>query len=154
MGVPVPLPEVFEFFSDARNLEELTPPWLKFEVLTPAPIEMRVGLTIDYRLKVRGLPLRWQSEIAAWDPPHRFVDVQVRGPYRYWHHEHSFREIEGGTAIMDVVDYRGPGWFLEPLVNSIFLRPDVHKIFAFRHQKLVERFGEILVGDESAVVGA
>jgi len=154
MGVPVPIHEVFEFFSDARNLEQLTPPWLKFEVLTPDPIEMRVGLKIDYRLKVRGLPLRWQSEITAWEPPHRFVDLQVRGPYRLWHHEHSFREIEGGTAIYDVVDYLGPGWFLEPMINRLFLRPDVDKIFAYRHKALVERFGEIEVPADAALAGA
>ncbi|MGD0349127.1 MAG: SRPBCC family protein [Verrucomicrobiota bacterium] len=97
--------ELFQFFADAFNLETLTPPWPKFEVLTPRPIEMCVGLQIDYRLRLRGLPLRWRSEIAAWEPPGRFVDEQRRGPYRTWIHEHTFEERDGGTLARDVVQY-------------------------------------------------
>ena len=82
--------EVFPFFAEARNLETLTPAWLKFEVLTPAPIAMRPGMPIDYRIRVHGLPIRWRTEIAEWDPPRRFVDVQLRGPYTLWHHTHTF----------------------------------------------------------------
>lgn len=80
--------EIFAFFCDAQNLESITPPWLKFEVLTPAPIELGEGALIDYRLRVRGIPLRWQSKITHWDPPHSFVDEQLRGPYRLWIHTH------------------------------------------------------------------
>ena len=145
LRVAAPLEEVFEFFADAHNLEQITPPWVRFEVLTPSPIEMRVGALIDYRLRIRGLPVRWQSEISAWQPPYRFVDEQRRGPYRLWHHEHTFEAVEGGTAIRDVVDYRGPGWLLEPLLNRLLIRPDVDRIFAYRHQQLVARYG-VLTG--------
>ena len=143
LRVAAPLVEVFEFFSNAHNLEQITPPWVRFEVLTPSPIEMRVGTLIDYRLRIRGLPVRWQSEISAWQPPYRFVDEQRRGPYRLWHHEHTFEVVAGGTAIRDVVDYRGPGWLVEPLLNRLFIRPDVDRIFAYRHQQLVARYGAL-----------
>jgi ligand-binding SRPBCC domain-containing protein len=109
-----PRPEVFELFADAGNLEELTPPWLSFEVVTPRPIEMAVGRFIDYRLKVRGVPVRWRSVISVWEPPVRFVDEQVRGPYRRWHHEHLFEERDGGTAVVDRVDISdGPQYPIE-----------------------------------------
>ena len=85
--------DVFPFFSDADNLERLTPPWLRFQVVTPGPIRLKVGTCIEYRLRIRGVPIRWISEITAWEPPHRFVDRQVRGPYRLWIHEHRFRGL-------------------------------------------------------------
>ncbi len=140
-----PLESVFAFFSEARNLEELTPPWLRFEVLTPAPIEMEVGALIDYRLRIRGLPIRWRSRITAWEPPHRFVDEQVRGPYRTWIHEHRFqpeRDAGGGEVIVasDHVQYRAPGG---RLLERLFVTRDVERIFAFRTRALVERFGPI-----------
>ena len=103
--LPLPRERVFDFFSDAFRLEELTPPWLKFSVRTPPPIHLAAGTTIDYRLRVHGIPLGWQSLISAWEPPHRFVDEQTRGPYRRWHHEHVFEAVEGGTLCRDVVDY-------------------------------------------------
>ena len=133
-----PLREVFDFFSDARNLERITPPLLRFKVLTPEPIEMRKGLLIDYRLRVRGLPVRWRSEITAWEPPQRFVDEQRRGPYRMWWHEHAFEERDGGTLCRDVVRYSVPGG---RLVQRLFVDPDVKKIFAYRSEKLAEIFG-------------
>ena len=142
--VPRPLDEVFAFFSDAHNLEILTPPWLKFEVLTPRPIHLDVGVTIDYRLRIHGIPIRWRSEIAAWEPPHRFVDKQLRGPYRVWDHEHCFREERGGTVSEDRVIYAVPGG---ALINRFFVARDVDKIFAFRSKKLRELFG----GDDGAL---
>ena len=132
-----PLTEVFDFFSNAHNLAVITPPWLRFEVLTPASIEMGVGTRIDYRLKLRGLPIRWQSEITEWNPPYTFADEQRRGPYRLWRHTHTFDETEDGVVVGDVVEYAvwGGG-----LVDKFFVRPDIEKIFAYRAEQLDEIF--------------
>ena len=135
---PVPLEKVFEFFSDASNLETLTPPWVKFQILTPLPIEMRTGTLIDYRLRVHGLPLKWRSEISVWEPLSRFVDEQRQGPYRYWHHDHCFTREGEGTLVKDMVHYGVPGG---RLIHTLFVAPDLRRIFGFRQQKLREMFG-------------
>jgi ligand-binding SRPBCC domain-containing protein len=140
LWLPRPRAEVFPFFADARNLEAITPGWLRFQVLTPGPLEMRTGLRIDYRLRVHGLPLRWQSEITVWEPPQRFVDEQRRGPYRLWRHEHRFAERDGGTLCADHVRYAVPGG---ELVYRLFVRRDVERIFEFRRRRLTERFGSV-----------
>jgi ligand-binding SRPBCC domain-containing protein len=137
LWVPRPRREVFGFFSDARNLGELTPHWLKFRIVSRQPILMHRGADIDYRLKLRGLPIRWQSRITLWDPPYRFVDEQVRGPYRVWIHEHHFREESGGTWCEDHVSYAPPGG---TLINVLFVARDVRTIFEFRSQRLKEIF--------------
>ena len=130
--------EVFAFFADARNLETLTPPWLKFEVLTPAPIAMRPGTLIDYRIRVHGFPIRWRTEITAWDPPHRFADVQLHGPYSLWQHTHTFEEHDGSTVCLDHVRYRPRAG---ALVHWLFVRRDVERIFQYRQQRLKAMFG-------------
>lgn len=132
-----PVAEVFAFFSDAHNLSVLTPPWLQFEVLTPTPIAMQVGTRIDYRLKLRGIPLRWQSEITAWHPPKSFMDEQRRGPYRLWRHRHTFEETVDGTIVGDEVEYAVWG---NSVVNALFVRRDIANIFAYRAEKLAELF--------------
>ncbi|MBL9138020.1 MAG: SRPBCC family protein [Verrucomicrobiales bacterium] len=137
LWLPRPRSEVFPFFAEARNLEALTPPWLQFEVLTPSPIAMRPGTLIDYRIRVHGFPIRWRTEITEWRPPHRFVDVQLRGPYTLWHHTHRFEEKDGGTLCHDLVRYRPRGG---ALVYWLFVRRDVQRIFEFRSRKLVELF--------------
>ena len=134
-----PLEEVFPFFADAANLEAITPPWLRFEIATDGPIEMAAGVHIDYRLKLRGIPLRWRSLISAWEPPHRFVDEQVRGPYRLWHHEHTFEERDGGTVVRDVIRYDVPGG---ELIDRLMVRRDVERIFAYRREALARHFGD------------
>lgn len=140
--LPRPRNEVFPFFADARNLERLTPPWLRFEVLTPTPIEMRPAAVIAYRLRLRGLPVRWRSEITAWEPPLRFVDEQRRGPYRLWIHEHRFEERAGRTLVSDRVRYAVPGGpLLEGLVNRLLVRPDLERVFAYRRAVLAGLFG-------------
>lgn len=147
--VPRPRPEVFPFFADAANLERLTPPWLRFEILTPRPIEMREGALIDYRLRVRGVPVRWRSRIAAWEPPGYFADEQVEGPYRSWFHEHELETAEDGAAtrVRDRVRYEVPGGPLAPLVHRLLVRRDVEKIFAYRRKRLREIFGSEAFGD-------
>jgi ligand-binding SRPBCC domain-containing protein len=137
LWVARPREEVFPFFANARNLELITPPLVRFAVLTPDPIEMRVGLRIDYRLRVRGLPLHWQSEITAWEPPQRFVDEQCRGPYRVWIHEHTFEEHDGGTLALDRVRYAVPGG---GLIDRLVVRPQLRRIFAYRQTRLGEIF--------------
>lgn len=135
--LPRPIDEVFRFFADAHNLETLTPPWLKFHVLTPKPITMAVGAKIDYKLRIRGLPLRWRSEITVWEPPFRFQDEQLRGPYRRWSHEHTFQEADGMTLAGDYVRYAVPGG---DLAHWLFVKRDVEKIFEYRTARMRSLF--------------
>ena len=137
LWLPRPRAAVFPFFADARNLQAITPPWLHFEILTPSPIEMRPGTLIDYRLRVRGFPIRWRTEIMEWQPPHRFVDQQVHGPYHLWHHTHTFLERDGGTLCRDEVVYRPRGGWL---TNWLFVRSDVKRIFRHRQAALQSMF--------------
>jgi ligand-binding SRPBCC domain-containing protein len=129
--------EVFPFFADARNLQAITPPWLEFRIVTPKPIAMAVGTLIDYRLRVHGVPLRWRTRIAEWDPPHRFADEQLRGPYRLWYHEHGFEETGDGTLMHDRVRYAVWGG---RLVDRLLVRRDIERIFAYRNQALMRLF--------------
>jgi ligand-binding SRPBCC domain-containing protein len=133
------LDEVFEFFSQARNLELITPPWLGFEVLNAEPEPMRQGTLISYRLKLRGVPLRWQSRIEEWQPGRLFVDMQVRGPYRLWRHRHEFEAGgDGRTLVRDRVDYALPLGPLGGIAHAAFVGRDLQRIFDFR-QAAVER---------------
>lgn len=133
LWLPRPRIEVFDFFSNASNLEEITPPWVQSQVVAPTPIRIQQGTEIDYRLKIRGLPVRWRSRITVWDPPRRFVDEQVRGPYRNWMHEHRFSEGSGGTLCEDSVTYAPPGG---ALINKLFVERDVRQIFGCRSDRL------------------
>jgi ligand-binding SRPBCC domain-containing protein len=136
--LPQPIDMVFPFFADACNLERITPPFLKFTVITPAPITLARGTRIRYRLRLRGLPISWESEITAWEPPHRFVDEQRQGPYRLWRHEHRFAAWDGGTEVLDHVEYAAWGG---ALVNALFIAPDVRGIFDYRSRMLSDLFG-------------
>ena len=135
--VPRPLAEVFDFFSAAANLEQLTPPLVQFHVVTPQPIVMRQGLLIDYKLRIHGLPIKWQSEITAWEPQRRFVDEQRRGPYKFWRHEHLFEPCDGGTRVIDNVHYGVPGG---RLIHWLAVGRDVRRIFAYRQEMLAQLF--------------
>jgi ligand-binding SRPBCC domain-containing protein len=131
-----PLAEVFEFFSRAENLEAITPPWLRFQIEPPQPVEMRAGAEIAYRLRVHGIPLRWLTEIEVWRPPHEFVDVQLEGPYRLWRHRHRFTEVAGGTRIEDAVEYTLPFGPLGRLAHRLLVAHDVARIFDYRERQV------------------
>lgn len=138
--IPRPRAAVFPFFADARNLERITPPYLRFVVVTPGPIEMRAGALIDYKLGLYGLGFRWRTQIEEWRPPEFFVDVQLRGPYRRWHHRHSFEEVSGGTLMRDVVEYEvGWGW-AGAAARRLFVRRSVERIFEYRNRVIGEMF--------------
>jgi ligand-binding SRPBCC domain-containing protein len=148
--LPRPLEEVFPFFASAENLEAITPPLLRFRIMTIRPIEMGVGTIITYRLRIRGIPVRWSSKITEWDPPRRFVDEQLRGPYRLWRHEHRFEPRDGGTLCHDHVRYATP---FDWLTHRWLVRPDIERIFAFRRKTLSEIFGDSAVSAEDPVRG-
>ena len=139
--IPRPVDEVFQFFSDARNLEEITPPWLGFRILLPGPIRIAKGTRIPYRLSLHGIPLGWTTEIRQWLPPFRFVDVQLRGPYRLWHHTHRLEPKDGGTLMTDVVRYRLPLGIIGRAVHFFKVRRDVERIFDYRFGRIQEVFG-------------
>ncbi len=136
-----PPEEVFDFFSEARNLERITPPWLGFDVLTPDPIAMRPGTRIEYRLRLHAVRVRWVSRIEIWAPGRAFVDRQVRGPYRLWHHLHEFSAVEGGTRVADRVHYALPFGALGGLTHVAFVRRDLARIFDFRQQAVARLLG-------------
>jgi ligand-binding SRPBCC domain-containing protein len=134
--------EVFPFFSDAGNLEAITPPWLGFSIVTPRPIEMHVGTTIEYRLKLHGLPISWLTQIEDWEPGRRFVDAQLRGPYALWHHTHDFEPApDGGTIMRDTVRYAIPFGPFGAAAHALFVRRDLERIFDFRTDEVRRRLG-------------
>jgi ligand-binding SRPBCC domain-containing protein len=137
--------DVFPFFADAHNLEAITPPWLGFRVVTPRPIDMRAGALIEYRLKLRGVPLRWRTRIAVWDPPRRFVDVQLSGPYRLWHHTHDFEPGGGGTLMRDTVRYALPLGPLGAVAHALVVRRDLAAIFDFRSEAVRASLSKVRV---------
>jgi ligand-binding SRPBCC domain-containing protein len=130
-----PLDRVFAFFSDAGNLEAITPPFLQFHIDTPRPIQMKPGAIIDYSLKLHGIRFHWRTRITAWEPGVRFMDEQVKGPYTLWVHEHTFAPLAddpSSTVVRDTVRYAHPGWPIEPLVHRWLVRPRLDEIFKYR----------------------
>jgi ligand-binding SRPBCC domain-containing protein len=141
--VPAPLAAAFAFFADASNLQRLTPRWVQFSIVTPAPIVMRVGLEIDYRIRLYGVPLAWTSRIDVWEPNHRFVDRQIAGPYLWWRHEHRFETAGGATRVIDEVEYvPRAAWMTARIV-----RRDVERIFRYRQDALQQIFDNQSLGD-------
>ena len=137
-SVRAPLDETFAFFSDASNLERLTPPWVRLSIRTPRPIAMHGGARIEYRIRIHGLPMRWISEIDIWEPGRRFVDRQIAGPYRRWRHVHTFHAEGSGTRVVDDVEYEPP----LPWLTGGLVRRDVERIFDYRQQALDRIFNE------------
>jgi ligand-binding SRPBCC domain-containing protein len=140
VSLPVPREQVFPFFADARNLERLTPPALRFQILTPGTIEMRAGAIIDYRLRLSGLPFRWRTVIETWEPPVRFVDVQQKGPYSVWRHTHTFEATPEGTRMRDRVEYALPFGPLGALAHRLFVARQLEQVFTFRARVVKELF--------------
>jgi ligand-binding SRPBCC domain-containing protein len=140
--VELPLEEVFPFYADAGNLERITPPWLGFEVTTPQPIEMGAGALIEYRLHLHGIPVRWRTRIDAWDPPHRFIDAQLSGPYSLWHHTHTFRSDGNGATILgDRVRYAIPFGPLGEVARALLVKRDLERIFDYRRDAVAALLG-------------
>jgi uncharacterized protein len=139
--VPRPLDEVFEFFSKAENLQELTPAWLHFRILSVDPAPVRMGTLIKYSLRWKFFPIRWTTEIIEWEPPYRFVDVQLKGPYKLWHHEHRFVAEGNGTRIIDEVHYLLPFGVFGSIAHSLKVKKDVETIFNYRTEVVRRLFG-------------
>ena len=137
-----PPDEVFPFFSEARNLEAITPPFLHFRVLSQEPEQMGKGTLIRYKLRLRGIPIRWLTRIEEWDPSRRFVDTQLKGPYRLWHHTHDFEPDSGGTLMRDTVRYAMRAGPLGELIHGPMVAPDLAKIFDHRIERIEALFSD------------
>jgi len=136
LWIPKPLSTVFDFFSRAENLERITPPWVSFRILTPPPITMKQGAQVSYALRVRGIPLRWLTEIERWNPPFEFVDVQAKGPYQLWRHMHRFSALGRGTLVADNVEYALPFGIVGRMVHRLQVARDLSDIFDYRAQRV------------------
>jgi ligand-binding SRPBCC domain-containing protein len=136
--IPRPLDDVFAFFADAANLERITPPWLKFRIVTPTPITMAAVTRIDYQIRWRFVRLKWTTEIVDWEPNHRFTDTQIHGPYVLWHHTHTFESRDGGTHMHDLVRYRLPLGPLGKLAHRLQVQRDLARIFDYRAAEIAK----------------
>jgi len=143
-----PIDEVFAFFADAHNLEEITPPWLGFRILSMSTASIEEGTVIRYRLRLRGIPAHWRTDICQWDPPHCFVDEQTKGPYKRWRHTHRFEADGSRTKMIDEVQYSLPLGVLGRIVHAVKVRKDVNRIFDYRRLRIDARFGQ--VGENAA----
>jgi ligand-binding SRPBCC domain-containing protein len=138
--LPVEPAEAFEFFAEAGNLERITPPWLHFRLLEPRPVELGQGTLLHYRLRLRGIPIRWVTRIEEWHPGEGFTDLQLRGPYRHWHHTHSFEPDPEGTVMTDTVRYAMRAGPLGELARRGLVTRDLARIFDFRRDAIAGFF--------------
>ncbi|MGQ0553404.1 MAG: SRPBCC family protein [Planctomycetota bacterium] len=138
--LPLPIDQVFPFFSTAENLERLTPPRMRFRVVSEKPVHIAAGTLIDYRLRMLGVPSGWRSRISVWEPPHRFVDEQVQGPYASWVHTHEFQDLGGATAVIDRVEFALPAYPLGELALPL-VRAQLRGIFSYRQQAMSQALG-------------
>lgn len=135
-----PVDEVFAFFADAHNLEEITPPWLGFRIISTSSTGVSKGTEIRYRLRLHGIPIHWRTEILDWNPPYSFVDVQRSGPYKLWHHTHKFEAHGDQTRMTDVVQYSLPFGWLGRIAHALKVGSDVQRIFDYRRERIDELF--------------
>ncbi|MCS6830334.1 MAG: SRPBCC family protein [Armatimonadota bacterium] len=141
--IPAPLEKVWDFFSSPANLKVITPPYMGFDILTPVPEKMEPGTIIAYTVRpLLGIPMFWVTEITHVEPLRSFVDEQRFGPYRFWHHRHTFIPVDGGVEMTDLVYYALPAPIIDGLINRLIVRPRIEEIFAFRRRKITELFGE------------
>lgn len=138
--LPYPVDRVFDFFKKPENLDHVTPPNLGFKILTPSPIPMAKGTVIDYTIRLYGIPMKWQTVITDYDPPHFFTDTQVKGPYKTWIHTHRFIPKDGGTLMVDEVKYEVPLGPLGDIVRALFVKNEVEKIFNYRKKVIADLF--------------
>lgn len=137
-----PLAEVFPFFASPENLARITPPWLHFVIRSPSPVEMKAGALIEYTIRWFGMPVRWKTEINDYEPPFRFVDRQIRGPYTLWHHTHVFSELNGMTEMTDLVQYRLPLGPVGRMLHTFLIRRQLQEIFEYRYNMIEEIFNK------------
>lgn len=149
-----PLNDVFAFFERPENLATITPPWLSFRIITPGPIEMAPGAVIDYTVRAFGIRHRWTTLIAVYDPPYRFIDVQLRGPYSFWHHTHTFEEIPGGTMIRDEVRYILPFGIVGRMAHGAVVKRRLKRIFDYRLRVVANMLADKAGGIENAPMGS
>jgi ligand-binding SRPBCC domain-containing protein len=135
--VPLERAQVFAFFADAHNLAAITPPWLHFRIAS-TPVELCAGALIRYRLRIKGIPAPWLTEITDWRPPRTFTDVQLLGPYLVWEHTHRITPVPGGTEVFDHVHYVVPGGLIASLVDRLVVRPPLDEIFDYRAERMKE----------------
>jgi ligand-binding SRPBCC domain-containing protein len=138
--IPAPIEVVFSFFSNCENLNLITPSWLGFKILTPLPVKMEKNALIDYSIKLLGFRMSWHTEITVWQPPVKFTDRQIKGPYRVWEHAHLFEEKGEETQMEDVIRYAVPGFVLSPLIHFLFVRPRLEGVFDYREAAILEYF--------------
>lgn len=141
--IPATLERVWDFFSSPANLKVITPPYMGFDILTPVPDRMEPGTIIAYTVRpLWGIPMLWVTEITHVEPLRFFVDEQRFGPYRFWHHRHTFTPVDGGVRMTDLVYYALPVPVIDRIINRLLVRPRIEEIFAFRRRKIIELFGE------------